>query len=705
MSEKLGRYEIQEKLGEGGFAIVYRARDADLDRVVALKELRSLLITDETWVKRFRREAKAIARLDHPRIVTIHDVGEAEGRHFIVMRLVNGPSLDELLATRGRFSWKETIEMVMAMAEGLDFAHRQGVLHRDLKPGNVLVDKDRGPMLSDFGFAKLAGESSRSVTVSGDVVGTPHYIAPEAWEGQEATAQADIYALGCILYEMVTGEKLFQGETPPAVMMAHFKPLELPSRWPDSVPTLVSDVLTKALAKTPQERYATAGELAQALTGQDVPEPHPVEPPLSIQTEAAEGISESEPDTSEIVGGVDRSSEEPTEAQSEVITASDTTPEPGAPVEVWQHKAEQALAAGNLEGARSAAYQWQELDPDAPDLLAFQQKLQAQLTLPGVSTTTPAPTTPPPQMVRVQSDRRKHGCLWVTGIGAIGVVLVAIIAVGGLCSTLNNVVAEIFPEIEIGETIEEPIRIAAPAGIDPANLTIEFGSGELFIRPGAEDGLVEGLAHYNVSQLKPEIRIENNEVHLGQEVTINPIASWLNWEVQNEWDLKLNDEPVALTLSTGGATGNVDLGGLSLTDLNIHQGAAKFNLLFSEPNLVDMKTFKFTGGVASAALEGLANTRAEEIIFEGGLGEFTLDFSGDLQRDLKVDIQGGGATITIIIPDEIAAQVTVVENEGTTVSTSGNWDQVGNEYVLSAAGPEINIEVNLGAGNLRLRNR
>jgi len=263
MVKELGRYEILEKIGQGGFAIVYRGRDTELDRLVALKELRPILLDDTTWVKHFRREAQTIARLDHPRIVPIYDVYETEGRLFIVMRLVNGPGLEELIISRDRLSWLEAVETITAVTEGLDYAHAQGILHRDLKPANILVDQERGPLLSDFGLAKLAGEHSMSS--SGDIVGTPHYIAPEAWEGQTATPQTDIYALGCILYEMLTGEKVFKGETPPIVMMAHFKPLVLPQVWPQDIPTGVADVLSTALANKPADRYATAGEMVEAL--------------------------------------------------------------------------------------------------------------------------------------------------------------------------------------------------------------------------------------------------------------------------------------------------------------------------------------------------------------------------------------------------------------------------------------------------------
>jgi LuxR family maltose regulon positive regulatory protein len=266
MTGKLGRYEILEEVGQGGFAVVYRARDRQLDRLVALKELRPMLLADPSSVKNFRQEARNIARLDHPHVVTIYDVYEVHQRLFIVMQLVDGSSLAELIARRGRLSWSETVELITAVTAGLDYAHRRGILHRDLKPANILLDTNHGPMLSDFGLAKWIGEAGASVTAAGGVVGTPHYIAPEVWEGQGTNRQSDLYALGCILCEMLIGEKVFKGETPPAVMMAHFRPLVLPNSWPEGVPSDVAGVLTTALAKEPAGRYATAGEMAEALT-------------------------------------------------------------------------------------------------------------------------------------------------------------------------------------------------------------------------------------------------------------------------------------------------------------------------------------------------------------------------------------------------------------------------------------------------------
>jgi serine/threonine protein kinase len=262
---KSERYDLLSQIGQGGFATVYRTRDRELDRLVALKELKSSLLADTNWIRRFRREAKLIARLDHPHVVPIYDVGQRQGRPFIVMRLIEGQSLAEYLTERGRLTWTEALEIVKTVSAGLAYAHRRGILHRDLKPANILIDPDRGPFLSDFGLAKLVDDNSLSQ--SQEIVGTTHYIAPEIWDGEAATPQTDIYALGCILYEMLTGQRLFIGETPPSVMRAHFQPLSLPTSWPQDIPAGLTEVLHKALAKQPNERYATVPEFVAALTG------------------------------------------------------------------------------------------------------------------------------------------------------------------------------------------------------------------------------------------------------------------------------------------------------------------------------------------------------------------------------------------------------------------------------------------------------
>ena len=261
-----GRYELAAEIGQGGFATVYRAFDPDLARQVALKVLDVRLLSGTDWGERFRREARLIAGLEHPRIVPVYDIGQAAGQPFIVMRLIEGPDLNAMIAAQGHLPWSEILSLIRSVAEGLDYAHAQGVLHRDLKPANILIDPEQGPMLSDFGLATLIGGSGNSLTAAGGIVGTPHYIAPEVWEGGSASKQSDIYALGCILYEMLTGEKLFGGESPPAVMMAHFSPLSFPETWSDEVPGGVTEILAGLLAKNPAERYGSAAEMASALT-------------------------------------------------------------------------------------------------------------------------------------------------------------------------------------------------------------------------------------------------------------------------------------------------------------------------------------------------------------------------------------------------------------------------------------------------------
>ena len=267
-TQQLGKYRILEELGRGGFATVYRALDTTLEREVALKVLDPLLMRDETWVEHFHREAKAVARLKHSHIVTIYEIGEAGGRLFIAMELVEGPGLNDFIAERGHLSWGETLNILAQVADALEYAHGEGILHRDLKPGNILLDLRRGVVLTDFGFARLVGESSMSVSVSGGVVGTPQYIAPEVWRDENPCPQTDLYALGCVVYEMLTGEVLFLGKTPAAVMTKHLMDgPQFPTEWPRGVPAGVAEVLGRALAREPQERHPGAVELVVALRG------------------------------------------------------------------------------------------------------------------------------------------------------------------------------------------------------------------------------------------------------------------------------------------------------------------------------------------------------------------------------------------------------------------------------------------------------
>ena len=282
LNQPLGKYRLLSELGKGGFATVYRALDTTLDRQVALKVLDPLLLRDPTWVTRFQREARAVARLKHPHIVIIHEIGDAGGQLFIAMELIDGPPLDWLIAQRGHLPWQETLDILVHVADALDDAHRQGIVHRDLKPSNILLDPRRGAVLTDFGFARLVGESSSGVSLSGGIVGTPAYIAPEVRRDQGASPATDQYALACIACEMLTGQLLFSGSTPAAVMTKHVMDgPQLPAQWPPGVPAGAAPVLGKALARELGGRYPSAGELVAALrAGGVAPRPQPQPTPV-----------------------------------------------------------------------------------------------------------------------------------------------------------------------------------------------------------------------------------------------------------------------------------------------------------------------------------------------------------------------------------------------------------------------------------------
>ena len=272
MVQQVGKYEILRELGRGAFGTVYLARDTVLDVPRALKVLHPALLADATAVERFRREARLAARLEHPNIATVYDFGQAEDRFYLAMRYMEGGSLKERLE-QGPLPWEEVVRIVHDVAAGLAYAHEQGVVHRDLKPGNILFDAKGRAAVTDFGLAKAlrgAGESM-SLTMSGGLIGTPAYMAPELWQGQEATPATDQYALACIVYEMVTGKVLFSGDTPWEVVGKHKEGPRFPERWPEGVPEGVSEVLAKGLATEAEKRYPDILAFSEAMAGVDKP--------------------------------------------------------------------------------------------------------------------------------------------------------------------------------------------------------------------------------------------------------------------------------------------------------------------------------------------------------------------------------------------------------------------------------------------------
>ena len=273
-------YEVYEEIARGGMGIVYRARQLEPQRAVALKMLLPHQVASPGMLERFRLEARAIAALEHPAILPVHEVGEHNGLPFFTMKLATGGTLaqrKDALAS----DWRAIAELVVTLADAVQFAHERGVLHRDLKPGNVLFDEAGRPYVSDFGLAKLVGADS-DLTRSVELLGTPHYVAPEvaARSAKDATTASDVYSLGAILYELLAGRPPFQAEGVPALLKKIVEddvPLEplnrlgakgAPStaqRFSASTPRDLQVICLKSLAKAPARRYASARELAEDL--------------------------------------------------------------------------------------------------------------------------------------------------------------------------------------------------------------------------------------------------------------------------------------------------------------------------------------------------------------------------------------------------------------------------------------------------------
>jgi serine/threonine protein kinase len=262
--QTLGQYRIVEQLGRGGMATVFKAFQPSLERYVAIKILPPYYAHEPGFAERFIREAKAVARLEHPHIMPIHDFGQEGDYTYIVMKYVPAGTLKDLIASTS-LSLEQATDIISQIASALDHAHAQGIVHRDVKPSNVLMDQGEWAFLMDFGLAKMV-EGSKQLTASGVGVGTPAYMAPEQGRGEKVDGRADVYSLGIVLYEMLTGQVPFDAETPMAVVLKHITaPLPMPRSVNPVIPESVERVMLKSLAKDPADRYATAGEMATAL--------------------------------------------------------------------------------------------------------------------------------------------------------------------------------------------------------------------------------------------------------------------------------------------------------------------------------------------------------------------------------------------------------------------------------------------------------
>jgi tRNA A-37 threonylcarbamoyl transferase component Bud32 len=263
--EKIGRYEIKAELGRGGMATVYQGYDPRFEREVAIKVLPREMLHDPQFRVRFEREAKTIAMLEHTAIVPVYDFGEDDGQPYFVMRYMTGGSLADRIA-KGPMSVKESARIMEKLAAALDDAHAKGIIHRDLKPGNILFDRTDEPFISDFGIAKIIQAQGSTVT-GGAIIGTPAYMSPEQAQGEGVDSRSDIYSLGVILYEMLSGKQPFGADTPMAIVVKHItEPVPHILDANPKLPAEVEPIIEKALAKSKDDRFASAGDLADALT-------------------------------------------------------------------------------------------------------------------------------------------------------------------------------------------------------------------------------------------------------------------------------------------------------------------------------------------------------------------------------------------------------------------------------------------------------
>jgi serine/threonine protein kinase len=269
LGQSLGRYHILEQIGEGGMAIVYKAYDTRLEANVAVKVIRTENLAPsilENALIRFEREAKSLAKLTHPNIVKVLDYGEYEGKPYLVMPYLPGGTLKQKLHGIP-MPYQEAASILIPIARALAYAHQQGLVHRDVKPSNVLITQSGDPMLTDFGIAKILGEEvALDLTGTSATIGTPEYMAPEQATSKSVDHRADIYALGIVLFEMVTGRRPYQADTPMAVLIKQIsEPLPRPKTFAPDLPDAVENILLKALAKTPDDRYQNMNDFAAAL--------------------------------------------------------------------------------------------------------------------------------------------------------------------------------------------------------------------------------------------------------------------------------------------------------------------------------------------------------------------------------------------------------------------------------------------------------
>jgi serine/threonine-protein kinase len=265
-----GRYQLLERVGSGGMAVVYKAQDRALGRIVALKMLQESMTSDEGFLRRFQREAHAAANLTHPNIVTVHDIGQDGNRHYIIMEYVEGFTLKQIIrqyAENGRFvPLNRALDLTIQICNGIGYAHRANLVHCDVKPQNILVTRDEQVKVADFGIARAISQATQQQQLS-QVWGTPQYFSPEQAAGEAPTPASDVYAIGVVMFEMLSGRLPFQATSHTALALKHLQEPPPPvTRYNPAVPKQLEQIINKLLAKEPSGRYRTAGQLGRILS-------------------------------------------------------------------------------------------------------------------------------------------------------------------------------------------------------------------------------------------------------------------------------------------------------------------------------------------------------------------------------------------------------------------------------------------------------
>jgi serine/threonine-protein kinase len=458
-TEIAGRYQIVLKLGAGAFGTVYKARDTRLDRMVAIKTIRlEGLAASQAGLKemldRFDREARTAAGLKNPGIVTIHDFGEAQGLSFIVMELVDGVGLDRVIAKSGKMSVERAAAIGAQVADALGYAHKHGIVHRDVKPANIMLEPGDRVKVTDFGIAKPA-DSADNLTMTGSLLGTPSYMSPEQARAQKLDGRSDLFSLGCILYEMLAGQKAFRGDSVTAIIFKIITEEPPPLRELDpTVPDEMLRIIAKALAKAPEKRYQSGRELADDLIA--------ITRPGFVPTVRAQEVPTLPPDASP--GDVPTIASPPTARPEVTIGSAATAARPATP------SARPAPAGG---------------PPPLPPTILTPQT--GRVAAPPAAAR-PASRAPQPLVAPSPTRRKGAGAGLLVGLGLAAVLGLAVV-VGGAWylfgRTARTTETSAAPDTA---RVAETRAPAEAASVEPTTTTVESAPGPATAPPAAVPG-------------------------------------------------------------------------------------------------------------------------------------------------------------------------------------------------------------------------